>query len=140
MLFHQPKNPSLLTRVIDILVILTCIFSKLHNKIILIEIYININLPDMDLILQIAEVVNLSLDKYFPDDVRIIAEPGRFYVASAFTIATNVIAKRVVARDQQGESMYQFKYRSILFIASNFINSARFDNSFCLLQYSYYEC
>lgn len=140
MLFHQPKNPSLLTRVIHILVILTCIFSKLHNKIILIEIYININLPDMDLILQIAEVVNLSLDKYFPDDVRIIAEPGRFYVASAFTIATNVIAKRVVARDQQGESMYQFKYRSILFIASNFINSARFDNSFCLLQYSYYEC
>jgi ornithine decarboxylase len=94
----------------------------------------------LDLILQIAEVVNLSLDKYFPDDVRIIAEPGRFYVASAFTIATNVIAKRVVARDQQGESTYQFKYRSILFIASNFINSVRFDNSFCLLQYSYYEC
>ena len=53
---------------------------------------------------EIAEVVNLSLDKYFPDDVRIIAEPGRFYVASAFTIATNVIAKRVVARDQQGEN------------------------------------
>jgi hypothetical protein len=74
---------------------------------------------DLDLILQIAEVVNLSLDKYFPD-VRIIAEPGRFYVASAFTIATNVIAKRVVARDQQGESTYQYKYRSILFIASNF--------------------
>ena len=91
------------------------------------------------MILQIAEVVNLSLDKYFPD-VRIIAEPGRFYVASAFTIATNVIAKRVVARDQQGESTYQYKYRSILFIAFNFINSVRFDYSFCLLQYSYYEC
>lgn len=35
-------------------------------------------------------------------DVRIIAEPGRFFVASAFTLAVNVIARRAIARDDAG--------------------------------------
>ncbi|KAJ8306141.1 hypothetical protein KUTeg_016686, partial [Tegillarca granosa] len=54
---------------------------------------------------EIAEVLNLALDQYFPEDegVRIIAEPGRFYVSSAFTLAVNIIAKRIVARDQDGK-------------------------------------
>ncbi|XP_047428294.1 ornithine decarboxylase-like [Mugil cephalus] len=49
-----------------------------------------------------SEVINESLDKFFPPDsgVEIIAEPGRFYVESAFTLAVNVIAKRVVANDK----------------------------------------
>jgi ornithine decarboxylase len=41
-----------------------------------------------------ASVLSTALDDYFPTSVRVIAEPGRFYVASAFTIATNVIARR----------------------------------------------
>jgi len=43
-------------------------------------------------------VVNSALDKYFPDPelVRVIAEPGRFYVASAFILATNIHSKREV--------------------------------------------
>lgn len=47
---------------------------------------------------QIAEVVNSALDEYFPDPelVRVIAEPGRFYVASAFILATNIHSKREV--------------------------------------------
>lgn len=54
---------------------------------------------------QIADVVNISLDRFFPEDeIRVIAEPGRFYVASAFSVVTNIIAKRVVARDQHAES------------------------------------
>lgn len=53
---------------------------------------------------EIAQVVNMALDKYFPEDsVQIIAEPGRYFVASAFTIGVNVIAKRVVPRDRKGE-------------------------------------
>ena len=38
---------------------------------------------------------------YFPADmgVRLIAEPGRFFVASAFTLAVNIIAKRTIPRD-----------------------------------------
>lgn len=53
--------------------------------------------------------MNLALDQYFPEDegVRIIAEPGRYYVSSAFTLAVNIIAKRIVARDQDGKSNNQ---------------------------------
>lgn len=41
------------------------------------------------------------MDKYFPVDagVRIIAEPGRFYVASAYTLVVNIIAKKVIIDD-----------------------------------------
>ncbi|XP_033106424.1 ornithine decarboxylase-like [Anneissia japonica] len=50
---------------------------------------------------EFAEVINRALDEYFPVScgVRVIAEPGRYFVASAFTLAVNVTAKRVVARD-----------------------------------------
>lgn len=50
---------------------------------------------------EIATELNEALDQYFPEDcgVEIIAEPGRFFVASAFTVAVNIIAKRTVARD-----------------------------------------
>ncbi|KAJ6104458.1 Ornithine decarboxylase [Penicillium sp. IBT 18751x] len=37
-----------------------------------------------------------ALETYFPPSVRIIAEPGRYYVASAFTLAAHVIARRDV--------------------------------------------
>ncbi|XP_041379578.1 ornithine decarboxylase-like, partial [Gigantopelta aegis] len=51
---------------------------------------------------EIADVLNTALDKYFPEGagVKIIAEPGRYFVASAFTLAVNVIAKRSVLQDK----------------------------------------
>lgn len=53
---------------------------------------------------EITSVINPALDKYFPSDsgVRIIAEPGRYYVASAFTLAVNIIAKKTVWKEQPG--------------------------------------
>jgi len=50
---------------------------------------------------EICTVLRPALDMYFPESsgVRIIAEPGRYFVASAFTLATNIIAKRTVPRD-----------------------------------------
>ena len=53
---------------------------------------------------EITSVINPALDKYFPSDsgVRIIAEPGRYYVASAFTLAVNIIAKKLVLKEQIG--------------------------------------
>jgi hypothetical protein len=33
-------------------------------------------------------------DTYFPPNIRVIAEPGRYYVATAYTLAANVIARR----------------------------------------------
>lgn len=45
-----------------------------------------------------AAVLDGALHEYFPPgcNVDIIAEPGRYYVSSAFTIACNVIARRTV--------------------------------------------
>ncbi|XP_054993459.1 ornithine decarboxylase-like [Sorex araneus] len=53
---------------------------------------------------EITSVVNPALDKYFLSDsgVRIIAEPGRYCVASAFTLAVNIIAKKLVIKEQMG--------------------------------------
>ncbi|XP_076038818.1 ornithine decarboxylase-like isoform X2 [Oratosquilla oratoria] len=44
----------------------------------------------------LAHYINLGLDRHFPQGcgVQIIAEPGRYMVASAFTLATMVLAKR----------------------------------------------
>jgi len=49
-----------------------------------------------DYFTEIASAVNKAFEEHFPNDesVRIIAEPGRYYVASAYTLATNVIARR----------------------------------------------
>lgn len=51
---------------------------------------------------EICEELSPALDTYFPAScgVDIIAEPGRFYVASAFSLVVNVIAKRAVPRDK----------------------------------------
>ncbi|XP_041673397.1 ornithine decarboxylase-like, partial [Cheilinus undulatus] len=50
---------------------------------------------------EFTEVINDALDKYFPPDsgVQIIAEPGRYYVESAFTLAANIMARRVITDD-----------------------------------------
>lgn len=46
-------------------------------------------------------MITPALEKYFPADtgIRIIAEPGRFYVASAYTLVVNIIAKKVIIDD-----------------------------------------
>ncbi|CAG0882533.1 unnamed protein product [Darwinula stevensoni] len=57
---------------------------------------------------QLADSINDALDEHFPRGcgVRIIAEPGRYYVSSAFTLATCVIAKREVLNDTSQGTMY----------------------------------
>ncbi|XP_051261201.1 antizyme inhibitor 1 [Dicentrarchus labrax] len=54
----------------------------------------------------INSTVMSMVDLYFPSSagVSIIAEPGSFFVSSAFTLAVNVISKEVVARDRQDQS------------------------------------
>lgn len=68
------------------------------------------NSDTMDLFNIIAKEINKALEHYFPADLfaqingsndenklRIIAEPGRYYAASAFTLCVNVIAKRTMS-------------------------------------------
>lgn len=52
-----------------------------------------------------ADVINKALDEYFNTDaVHVIAEPGRFYVASAFTLATSIHSKRSVRGDENSST------------------------------------
>lgn len=53
-----------------------------------------------------AAVLSVALDDYFPPSVRVIGEPGRYYVSSAFTIACNVIARRSVEDKELGVMSY----------------------------------
>ncbi|XP_060681281.1 antizyme inhibitor 2-like [Hemiscyllium ocellatum] len=51
---------------------------------------------------EIAAEINPALDIYFPDktEVQIIAEPGRYYVTSSFTLVVNIIARKIVEKSQ----------------------------------------
>ncbi|KAM3872927.1 antizyme inhibitor 1-like [Diretmus argenteus] len=55
---------------------------------------------------QINSAVMSVVDLYFPPSagVSIIAEPGSYFVSSAFTLAANIISKEVVARDGQDQA------------------------------------
>lgn len=49
-----------------------------------------------DLFEDMAAVLSNALEESFPPSVRVIGEPGRYYVSSAFTLACNVIARRQI--------------------------------------------
>ena len=55
--------------------------------------------PSATSFVDIAGVVRKSLDQLFPaaSGVRVIAEPGRYFVEGAFVLCTNVISRRVTA-------------------------------------------
>ncbi|KAF2740362.1 ornithine decarboxylase [Polyplosphaeria fusca] len=53
-----------------------------------------------------ASVLSAALDLYFPPHIRVIGEPGRYYVSTAFTIACHVIARRTVNDATLGTTSY----------------------------------
>jgi ornithine decarboxylase len=64
-----------------------------------------------------ASALAEAIDQYFPDgrNIRIIAEPGRFYVSKAFSLAANIIARRAPLTDSPSASdhpkvMCQFSF------------------------------
>lgn len=54
---------------------------------------------------QFAAVISPCIDSLFDSNIRVIAEPGRYYVAAAFTLATQVIARRTVYPDSEAEPL-----------------------------------
>ncbi|KAF9419450.1 hypothetical protein BGZ94_009400 [Podila epigama] len=44
----------------------------------------------------IAKILGSTVDRLFGPEIRVIAEPGRYYVSSAYTLATQVIARRII--------------------------------------------
>jgi len=59
---------------------------------------------------EIATAVNKAIDEHFPEEenFRIIAEPGRYYVASAYALATNIIASREMIDAETGDKKYMY--------------------------------
>ena len=53
-----------------------------------------------------ATVLSNALDEHFPPHIRIIGEPGRYYVSSAFSLACNIIARRDVLDPSTGDLSY----------------------------------
>jgi ornithine decarboxylase len=68
----------------------------------------------------IAAEINRALAQHFPEDLfrqinagaehqlKVIAEPGRYYACSAFTLCTGVIAKRVMKTVEQDKSIMYY--------------------------------
>ncbi|KAF9391836.1 hypothetical protein CPB97_005244 [Podila verticillata] len=48
---------------------------------------------------KVATILGSTVDALFGPEIRVIAEPGRYYVGSAYTLATQVIARRTIARE-----------------------------------------
>ena len=74
-----------------------------------------------------AAILRDAIDLHFParDNLRIIAEPGRYYVAKAFSLATNIIARRAPpAADHASEAYLDPEQPSVMctcfFIACSF--------------------
>src|ERR1700760_4242082 len=53
-----------------------------------------------------ASVVSAALDDYFPSTVRVIGEPGRYYVSEAVSLACHAIARRTVTDPTLGTTNY----------------------------------
>lgn len=82
----------------------------------------------VDLFDSIAKEINRTLDEYFPMDLfekinagidddfklKIIAEPGRYYACSAFTLCVSVIAKRVMQQNDQQQEQDKLNVKNLL--------------------------
>ncbi|CAG8980572.1 hypothetical protein HYALB_00002570 [Hymenoscyphus albidus] len=55
---------------------------------------------------EMAAVLSSALDEYMPSNIQVIGEPGRYYVASAFTLACHVIARRTIKNPANGGDSY----------------------------------
>ena len=63
-----------------------------------------------DLFFQMARFINKALDDFFPVDkfplLKIISEPGRYFVGSALVLITKIIGKKIVKTEQGDSCMY----------------------------------
>ncbi|XP_075879685.1 ornithine decarboxylase-like [Nelusetta ayraudi] len=77
---------------------------------------------------EFSEVINEALDEFFPPDigVKIIAEPGRYFAETVFTLATAVIARRVITSvdEDKGNSSQMMMY---------YLNDGVYGSVSCLL-------
>jgi ornithine decarboxylase len=89
-----------------------------------------------------AAVLSGALNEYIPPSINVIGEPGRYYVASAFTLAAHIIARRTIEDPTSGEKSYMLYLNDGLY--GNF-SSIMFDHQNPIAQvlragnYAYYD-
>lgn len=78
---------------------------------------------------KLAATINSALDIFFPPEsnVEIIAEPGRYYVASSMTLVSMVIAKRVEIDDETLQDAYMYYLNDGVYGAFNNVIHERAD-------------
>lgn len=57
---------------------------------------------------EIASRLSQAVDDLFPKNVRVIAEPGRFYSSPAFTLCTQVISRRTVPTEENSDRKFMY--------------------------------
>jgi len=57
---------------------------------------------------EIANHIRPILDELFDDDIQLIAEPGRYFVAESHTLAVNVFAKRIIPETDSEERRFLY--------------------------------
>ncbi|XP_049880038.1 ornithine decarboxylase 1-like [Pectinophora gossypiella] len=76
-------------------------------------------------IVDASKVINEALARFFPDpSVRVIAEPGRYFAAAAYTLATMVHSKREVVNKEDPEHETHTMY---------FVNDGVYGSFNCIL-------
>ena len=53
---------------------------------------------------EIASVLGPAIDDYFPSEVRVIAEPGRYYASGTYTLCVSVTSRRVILPHDKSSS------------------------------------
>jgi len=57
---------------------------------------------------QVAQAISKKLDESFPKDIRIIAEPGRYFVAACCTLVTKVYAVREQKEEESNVNYFYY--------------------------------
>ncbi|KAI9293278.1 hypothetical protein K502DRAFT_306563 [Neoconidiobolus thromboides FSU 785] len=79
--------------------------------------------------IEIAKVINQCLEEYFSDtNLTYIAEPGRFFVASFYTLATTIIGKRYCYTENNEKSIMYYLNEGIFksFAQGGYIAETRY--------------
>ncbi|XP_051871876.1 antizyme inhibitor 2-like isoform X2 [Pristis pectinata] len=80
---------------------------------------------------EIAAVINPALHLHFPEasGVNIIAEPGRYYVTSSFTMAVNIIGRKIINMDSTSSNDDEAEKTIMYYINDGWYGSLRHESA-----------
>eukprot|EP01132_Coremiostelium_polycephalum_P010254 gene10254-12578_t len=109
--------------------------EKLGIKLSLVDVGGGFSGSDTEMFEQFAKVIREKSAELFDKDVRIIAEPGRYFAASSHTLAVTVISKRIIKQEDNRQhprrtsnNMRQYNYYLADGVYGSF-NNIQFDHA-----------